>query len=233
MRVVPPWVEEHPDVFSDPDFSITKLDIATPSDMNSDPSIITDAMAMSVNEGEQPMEKRGAWTGSVRGHSCSGIMTCCFLQNSGIYRDGYNDSCGGGSHGNGHDGSHSNGGGHNDTSNDVIVDDNSMAMIHSLEQIRDSPVMVRNQFGTNDDNNMIPEDPMLAETHYSQYEGDFETDDSKDDDEEEEVVEEEVVVEEVVVEEVVVEEEVEEEEEEEEEVGYNGYHMVITCKILY
>ena len=25
-RVVPPWVEEHPDVFTDPDFSLTQLD---------------------------------------------------------------------------------------------------------------------------------------------------------------------------------------------------------------
>ena len=27
---MPPWVEEHPDVFSDPNFSITQLDTPTP-----------------------------------------------------------------------------------------------------------------------------------------------------------------------------------------------------------
>lgn len=33
-RVVPPWVEEHPDVFNDPNFSITQFD----SSMNPNPT---------------------------------------------------------------------------------------------------------------------------------------------------------------------------------------------------
>ena len=32
-RVVPPWVEEHPDVFTDPSFSITQLDSSCGSAM--------------------------------------------------------------------------------------------------------------------------------------------------------------------------------------------------------
>ena len=44
-KVVPPWVEEHPDVFNDPNFSITKLD-TTASELS---ETTGSAMEISVN----------------------------------------------------------------------------------------------------------------------------------------------------------------------------------------
>ena len=44
-RVVPPWVEEHPDVFNDPEFSITQLD-STVSGLS---DTTASAMDVSVN----------------------------------------------------------------------------------------------------------------------------------------------------------------------------------------
>lgn len=74
MKVVPPWVEEHPDVFSDPDFSITQLSMPSPTDFKPDLDFdMDDSMAMSISEGRrQPVEvdKPVAWVSVV----CEGKM---------------------------------------------------------------------------------------------------------------------------------------------------------------
>ena len=71
-KVVPPWVEEHPDVFSDPEFSVTRL-----SD-SSDLSLLTEASSHAsftdgggaINDLEVPVKRHEAW---VRVDS---VMSC-------------------------------------------------------------------------------------------------------------------------------------------------------------
>ncbi len=67
-KVVPPWVEEHPDVFSDPDFSITQLDTPTPSDTPPDLSFVSvgdnggrGGEGRQDSEMESEVEKNVAW----------------------------------------------------------------------------------------------------------------------------------------------------------------------------
>ena len=69
MKVIPPWVEEHPDVFSDPNFSVTQLDTPTPSDTPPDLSFVSVGGAEEggrlTDELEDEVENNLAWVRGV------------------------------------------------------------------------------------------------------------------------------------------------------------------------
>ena len=63
MRVVPPWVEEHPDVFNDPNFSITQLDsvnIHMTPDLSETAGSAMD-MSMSVEHAQLHQQQLGGY----------------------------------------------------------------------------------------------------------------------------------------------------------------------------
>ena len=54
-RVVPPWVEEHPDVFNDAEFSITQTDSSVYFDLQRDETV---SSAMEVSGGDKEERER-------------------------------------------------------------------------------------------------------------------------------------------------------------------------------
>lgn len=57
-RVVPPWVEEHPDVFNDPNFSITQFDSSVNPNASPDLSETAgSAMDVSVGGGHAQLDQ--------------------------------------------------------------------------------------------------------------------------------------------------------------------------------
>ena len=72
-RVVPPWVQEHPEVFKDPEFSITQT--GTDSSVYFDPqrdgdTVSSSAMEVSaVGHPGEAEEERERQDGEIRGHS--------------------------------------------------------------------------------------------------------------------------------------------------------------------
>ena len=71
-RVVPPWVEEHPEVFKDAEFSITQT--ATDSSVYFDPqrggdTVSSSAMEVSATGGQPLWSREEGQGGEARGHN--------------------------------------------------------------------------------------------------------------------------------------------------------------------
>lgn len=81
-RVVPPWVEEHPEVFNESEFSITQTDSSMYFDLHGDRAgdTVSSAMEVSANSNRQPGWGREEQTedreGGVVQHPMAWVSPC-------------------------------------------------------------------------------------------------------------------------------------------------------------
>ena len=142
-KVVPPWVEEHPDVFSDPDFSITQPS----SDQD---CLVDDSLdLLEQQKDKQQQQQQQDWCGGRTEDDSLDLLEQQELQKD---KQQQQDWCGG-----------------------RRTEDDSLDLLEQQELQKDKQQQQDWCGGRTEDDQKseidIPDDPSLAETHYSQVSG--------------------------------------------------------------